>query len=86
MIPCPLSGDHVWFELKVSKSSFSFFYCSKLSVTTVVILKKGDDVHLCVDMLMLNRAILRERHPTHTVDDLIHTLHGTKGFSKLDLR
>ena len=37
-------------------------------------------------MRMPNRAILRERHPTPTVDDLIHTLNGAKVFSKLDLR
>ena len=52
----------------------------------VVIPKKDGDIRLCVDMRMANRAILRERHPTPTVDDLIHTLNGAKVFSKLDLR
>ena len=35
---------------------------------------------------MANRAILRERHPSPTVDDLIHSLNGATVFSKLDLR
>ncbi len=37
-------------------------------------------------MRMANRAINRERHPTPTIDDLIHTLNGATVFSKLDLR
>ena len=40
----------------------------------------------CVDMRMANKTIRRERHPTPTVDDLIHTLNGATVFSKLDLR
>ncbi|CAB3992723.1 Hypothetical predicted protein [Paramuricea clavata] len=35
---------------------------------------------------MANQAIQRERHPTPTVDDLIHKLNGATIFTKLDLR
>ena len=52
----------------------------------VIIPKKSGEVRLCVDMRMANRAIRRERHPTPTTDDLIHTLNGATVFSKLDLR
>ena len=52
----------------------------------VVIPKKDGDIRLCVDMRMANKAIQRERHPTPTIDDLIHVLNGAKVFSKLDLR
>ena len=52
----------------------------------VIIPKKNGDVRLCVDMRMANKAIRRERHPTPTVDDLIHILNGATVFSKLDLR
>ena len=52
----------------------------------VIIPKKNGDVRLCVDMRMANKAIRCERHPTPTVDDLIHTLNGATVFSKLDLR
>ena len=52
----------------------------------VLIPKKNGDVRICVDMRMVNKAINRERHPTPTVDDLIHILNGAMMFSKLDLR
>ena len=52
----------------------------------VVIPKKDGDVRLCVDMRMANRALQRERHPTPTVDDLIHTLNESTVFTNLDLR
>ena len=38
----------------------------------VVIPKKSGEIRLCIDMRMANKAILRERHPTPTVDDLIY--------------
>ena len=52
----------------------------------VVIPKKNEDVRICVDMRMANKAIRQERHPTSTIDDLIQTLNGTTVFSKLDLK
>ena len=52
----------------------------------VIIPKKNGGVRVCVDMRIANAAIKRERHPTPTVDDLIHILNGATVFSKLDLR
>ena len=51
----------------------------------VVIPKKDRDVRLCVDMRLPNKAIQRERHPTHTVDDLVTSLNGVTMVSTLDL-
>ena len=52
----------------------------------VVTPKKNGSVRLCVDMRRPNEAIRRERHPSPTLDDLIHILNGATVFSKLDLR
>jgi len=42
-------------------------------------------VRVCCDMRLVNKAILRERHVTPTMEDIIHDLNGAKWFSKLDL-
>ncbi len=56
-------------------------------ISPVVVIPKSDGtVRLCVDMRMANQAIQRERHPSPTVDDLIHAMNGAQVFSKLDLR
>ncbi len=56
-------------------------------ISPVVVIPKSDGtVRLCVDMWMANQAIQRERHPSPTVDDLIHAMNGAQVFSKLDLR
>ena len=44
-----------------------------------------DQIRLCIDMRIPNKAILRERHPSPTTDDLIEKLNGAAYFSKLDL-
>ena len=52
----------------------------------VVIPKKDGSVHLCVDMRIPNKAVQRTRHPSPTIDDLIHIMNGATVFSKLDLK
>jgi len=42
-------------------------------------------VRICVDMRLVNKAIIPERHPMPTVDDPIHRLSGATVFSKHDL-
>ena len=51
----------------------------------VVVPKKTSGVRLCIDMREANKAISREKHPMHTVDDLITDLNSSTVFSKLDL-
>ena len=56
-------------------------------VNPVVIIPKADgDIRLCIDMRRANEAILRGRHPIPTVDELLHSMNGSKVFSKLDLK
>ena len=54
-------------------------------VNPAVIIPKADgDIRLCIEMRRANEAILRGRHPIRTVDELLHSMNGSKVFSKLD--
>ncbi len=44
----------------------------------VIIPKKNGEVRLCIDMRRANKAINHRRHPSPTVDDLVHNLNGAK--------
>ena len=56
-------------------------------ITPVVIAPKlSGDIRLCVDMRRANEAIVRERLPIPTVDEVLESLNGSTVFSKLDLR
>lgn len=52
----------------------------------VVAPKASGDIRLCVDMRRANEAIIRERIPIPTVDEVLENLNGSTIFSKLDLR
>ncbi len=52
----------------------------------VVVPKKDGEVRVCTDMKCANEAIIRERHPLPTVDDLVDRLNGCTVFSKIDLK
>ncbi|CAM1332867.1 Uncharacterised protein r2_g4210 [Pycnogonum litorale] len=55
-------------------------------VSPLVVVPSGNDVRICVDMRRANEAIIRERHPIPTVDELILDLNNSHVFSKLDLK
>ena len=46
----------------------------------------SDEIRLCGDYRRPNQALLRERHPIPTVDELMEEMSGAVVFSKLDLR
>ena len=52
----------------------------------VVAPKPNGEIRLCLDMRRANEAIVRERHPIPTVDEVLQDLNGSKVFSKLDLK
>ena len=52
----------------------------------VVVPKPNGDICLCVDMRQANGAIVRERHPIPTVDEVLYDLNGSTVFSKLDIK
>ncbi|XP_033121317.1 uncharacterized protein K02A2.6-like [Anneissia japonica] len=51
-----------------------------------VVPKGNGSIRICVDMRQVNKAILRERHPIPTLDDIVSDLNGATVYSKLDLR
>ena len=52
----------------------------------VIVPKNNGEIRLCVDMIQANQPILRRRYPIPTVDEVLHTMNGSKVFSKLDLK
>ncbi|VDI17945.1 Hypothetical predicted protein [Mytilus galloprovincialis] len=52
----------------------------------VVVPKKNGDIRICVDMRRANLAVMRERYPIPTVDEVIQDLNQSKVFSKLDIK
>ena len=57
-------------------------------VSPLVVIPKhnSDQVRVCVDMRRANEAVIRERHPIPTIDDILLDLNGASVFSKLDLK
>jgi len=55
-------------------------------VSPVVIVPKGDDIRLCVDMRQANTAVKRVRHQIPTIEDVLQDMAGSKVFSKLDIK
>ena len=51
----------------------------------VIAPKASGDIRLCVDMRKANAAIIRERIPIPTMDEVLENLNGSAVFSKLDL-
>ena len=45
----------------------------------VIVPRPSGDIRLCVDMRRANQAIVRERHPIPTVDDLLYQLNMLNG-------
>lgn len=54
-------------------------------ISPVVIVPKENDIRRCIDMRQANTAVIRERHPIPTVDEVLHDLNESKIFSKLDI-
>ncbi|UYV63748.1 hypothetical protein LAZ67_2005487, partial [Cordylochernes scorpioides] len=57
-------------------------------VSNIIVVPKRDseEIRLCIDHREVNKAILRERHPIPTIDNMLHALKGAKVFAKLDAK
>ena len=51
-----------------------------------IVPKPSGEIRLCVDMRRANKAIVRERHPIPTVDEVLQNMTQSRVFSKLDLK
>ena len=52
----------------------------------VVLNNKTGDIRVCVDMHRANEAVVRERHPIPTIDEILEDMSGAVVFSKLNLK
>ena len=52
----------------------------------VVVPKSRGDIRICIDMRKANEAIIRERHPIPTIEEVLFQMNGATVFSKLDLK
>lgn len=55
-------------------------------VSPVVVVPKGDDIRICVDMRRANEAVERENHPLPTFEDFLPQLAKAKVFSRIDVK
>ncbi|UYV63325.1 K02A2.6-like, partial [Cordylochernes scorpioides] len=57
-------------------------------VSNIIVVPKRDseEIRLCIDLREVNKAILRERHPIPTIDNMLHALKGAEVFAKLDAK
>ena len=56
-------------------------------VSPIHVVPKGEnDITPVVDMRGANKVIIIERHPIHTVEEVLQELHGNAYFSELDFR
>ena len=55
-------------------------------VNPIVVVPKGEDIRLCVDMRKANEAVKRERYPIPTTEEVLQDLNQSTVFSKLDIK
>lgn len=57
-----------------------------LLVLLVVVVPKRNDIRLCVDMRKAKQAVISERYPISTVEEVLQEFNQSTVFSKLDIK
>jgi len=81
--------DTMEIQRQVEKLKSKGLICESLSpcvVPTLLVPKEDSGMHMWVDSRVINKITTKYRYPIPRLEDMLNELHGSKVFSKIDLR